>query len=56
MQYQVISVYSRIAVLGELANFEGENLAFKVAISYYSAFEGDSENFRGKFYPLKALK
>ena len=56
MQYLIVSVYSRTAILGELANLKGKLLYLKYNLSHITMFEGESEKFRGKFNPLTALK
>ena len=51
-----ISVYSKITVLGELANFEHEICILCIIITCLWILGGETENFGGTFHPLTALK
>ena len=49
IQHLIVSVYSRTAILGELAiaNLKGEILYLKYNLSHITTFEGESENLGG---------
>ena len=47
IQHLIVSVYSRTAILGELANLKGEILYLKYHLSHITMFEGESENLWG---------